>query len=528
MTSSNTVSESPSNLNISTPRLSRRDALRAAGGAGAAALLASGEQPTAAQDSTPAPAVPAIITIPDSGAELPTDEVTFRWIDSGDQKAFFFREHFFPAYQAAHPNITIQYDGLPWNEIARVVPLGVRSGNAHDVFQLPLNISEGQAVREGWIAALDDIVPNFQEWKAGFPPGAFLPGITDFDGKTYALPTATRKVTDTLFYNLEYLERAGYDLASTPLTWDEFRTAARVVTEQGQGNYFGLILEGGQTSAWETHVSNLARIGGAAAGDSDIDWRTGEYVYTSDQCLAAIELLLALRDDGSVFPGSLSLNAPQARDQMPEGVAGMILQGPVNIPQWQRVNPNFAFGVASQPIPARDAPALLTYDPGMRAPFSVYAESPHQAVAGDILHYLGTLEGQTAWGAFVGLSEPPIFPEALQALATDPLTRKALELYDQQLRLGPEPRVRNPDTEMVYLEMTTLTPDFGTTIQGIYTGQLSDPRAAMQDLQDRSEAELERAIAAAQANGAQVSRDDWVFPNWDPTRDYTEADYSAL
>jgi hypothetical protein len=25
-----------------------------------------------------------------------------------------------------------------------------------------------------------------------------------------------------------------------------------------------------------------------------------------------------------------------------------------------------------------------------------------------------------------------------------------------------------------------------------------------------------------------VSRDDWVFPNWDPTQDYTEEDYQAL
>jgi multiple sugar transport system substrate-binding protein len=65
-------------------------------------------------------------------------------------------------------------------------------------------------------------------------------------------------------------------------------------------------------------------------------------------------------------------------------------------------------------------------------------------------------------------------------------------------------------------------------VQGIFTGQLEDPKAAMLDLQDRADAELERAIKAAQDKGAQVSRDDWVFPNWDPTRDYTEADYEAL
>jgi len=65
-------------------------------------------------------------------------------------------------------------------------------------------------------------------------------------------------------------------------------------------------------------------------------------------------------------------------------------------------------------------------------------------------------------------------------------------------------------------------------VQGIYTGQLGDAKKAMQDLTDRSDKELDRAIKAAQAKGAKVSRDDYVFPNWDPTKDYTEADYAAL
>ena len=97
-------------------------------------------------------------------------------------------KEFFPKYQQAHPNITVQYDALPWNEIAKVVPLGVQSGSAHDVFQLPLNISTAQAVNEGWLMALDDIIPDFANWKQSFPTGVLLEGITSFGGKTYTLP----------------------------------------------------------------------------------------------------------------------------------------------------------------------------------------------------------------------------------------------------------------------------------------------------------------------------------------------------
>ncbi|HEU5330690.1 MAG TPA: hypothetical protein VFU78_21530, partial [Thermomicrobiales bacterium] len=73
--------------------------------------------------------------------------------------------------------------------------------------------------------------------------------------------------------------------------------------------------------------------------------------------------------------------------------------------------------------------------------------------------------------------------------------------------------------------LKNLKPDFGQVIQGLFTGQLKDTKAEMQDLQDRAGKELDRAIKAAQVKGAKVSRDDWKFANWDPAKDYTEADY---
>ncbi len=258
---------------------------------------------------------------------------------------------------------------------------------------------------------------------------------------------------------------------------------------------------------------------------SNINWKTGQFNYTTEQYLAVVDLLLGMKADNSVFPGSLSLNAPQARAQMPQGVAGMILQGPWNIPQWQREAPNFNFGVASQPVPNAGAPIPLGYGPGGSNQLWVYAKSPYKPIAADIFHYLGTLEGQTAWGTISDGADSPIFPQASRLAKLSPRAKQAEELFSQQLRLHPDPRVRNPDAAQVYLELKPLKPNFGEVIQGIYTGQLRDPKAAMKDLQDRSEQELERAIKAAQEKGAKVSRDDWKFPNWDPMKDFTDADY---
>ncbi len=93
----------------------------------------------------------------------------------------------------AHPNIPVQYQGLPITEVNKIVPLGIQNGNAPDVFQSPSNITTGQMVKEGWVRPIDDLVPNFAQWKARFPTGTFVEGVTDFGGKTYAAPYLSAK-----------------------------------------------------------------------------------------------------------------------------------------------------------------------------------------------------------------------------------------------------------------------------------------------------------------------------------------------
>lgn len=510
-------------------RISRRNVMRLLGGVGAAGLLTPCDH-AVAQSASPAAGTPvaaaAEIVIPDTGANLPAEDVTFRWIDSSEVSRGYLNA-FFPAYQEAHPNVTVDYQSLPHPELNQVIPLGIQGGSAPDIFRMPPGTPGAQAVQSGWVAPLNDVIPNFAQWQAAFPPNSFLDGINVFGGQTYSFPLLANKYYATLtLYNTEYIQAAGYDPASKPLSWDEFRDAARKITEAGRGQYYGLIIGGAQIDRWHVHVSGLAQMAGAP-GNEQIDWRTGEYLYTSEAYLAAIELLLAMSADGSIFPGSLSLNNPQARAMMPQGVAGMILSEGGVIPSWIREHPGFSFNVASQPVP-NSGDAIPLTAPNRGAFWWLYAESQYKTIAGDMFAYLGTAEGMTAGQIASGGVLPLAFPEANEAVSLDPRARDAFALYDEQMRLGPDPRVRNPETEQVFLELRPVQPDFGTVVQGIFSGQLQDTRAAMQDLQDRSDAELDRAIQAARDKGAQVSRDDWVFPNWDPTQDYTEEDYAAL
>lgn len=519
-------SRSRSLNNHATSRLNRRKALQLTSAVGSAALLG---RTAAAEDATPAESpVPATITIPDPVVQLPTEDIRFQWMDSGDSKAEFFKAYF-AKYQEAHPNISIDYQPLPGSELQKLIPIGVQNGNAPDVFQTPAGVPAAQMVAEGWIQPLDDYIPDFENWKAHFPSGVLAEGVGMFGGKVYSFPyLSNRQYTTLCLYNRAYMEQAGYDPASKPLTWDGFRDSAKKITEQGAGEYYGLIIGGKLKGRWAQTINGLAEMAGAKGGE--LNWETGEYNFTTDEYLAAIDLLLALNADGSVFPGSLQLGPKEAESRLPQGLAGMCLQGPWNIPQWIRNNPEFDFGVASQPVPNEGNPLPMGMSPGSFIPMWLYSGSKNPQIAADIFSYVSSLEGQQAFAAITQGFPPPILPEAQQAASgsLDDRVLKAYEIFDEQLRLHPSPFVRNPDVAQVALELKPITPDLGETIQGLFTGQLSDPKAAMQDLKDRMVAELERAIKAVQDKGAQVSRDDWVFPNWNPTEDYTDEDYAAL
>lgn len=547
--------------NTDLPHLSRRETLRLLAGSSAAALLAAcggGAAKTATSAPQTAPATvgsqtvtpgtsnasaaasPAAgsasasvssgaasaIVIPNSGAKLPTEKVSFRWTDFGLANRAFFPP-FFAAYQKAHPNITVTYDNVTDSDAQKIVAAGVQGGNAPDVFRGPSQITGGQMVKEGWVAPLDDVIPNFAVWKQAFPPNSFFEGVNVFGGKTYSFPHLAPKSYGTLlYYNTDYMSHAGYDPQAKPLTWDEFRAAAKKITQLGNGQYYGYLLAGGVTDRWGIFVNGLARMV-APAGAGNIDWKTGEYAYTNASYLAAIDLLLALKADGSVFPGSVSINQQDAVGRMPSGVAGMFFSEASNIPFWEKGSPDFKFDVASQPIPNSGTVVPLSVAPGGTFWWR-YAKSKYPEIIGDIFSDVGSAAGQITFQNVTGGGTRLSFPQSDAAPSVSPRARKAYALFDQQTRIGPDPSIRNADVGQVNLEMRTLTPDFGTTVQGIYIGQLGDAKKAMQDLKDRADKELDRAIKAAQAKGAKVSRDDYVFPNWDPTKDYTEADYAAL
>lgn len=506
--------------------MSRRAAL--SGVAGAAALAASGGFPAmAGAQASPTPSAagyPLIleegpIKIYDYGLELPTDAVTFRWADHQGVRVPF-HQALHAAFMKAHPNITIEYDSLG-QDLAELLAVGVQSGDAHDVLPTNAGILAPQAVKEGWIAALDEVIPDFAAWKASYPENTFLPGINVFDGKTYVLPMYASKLhRKLLFYNTQLLRDAGYDPAAQALSWDDFRDAAKKVTEQGNFGFVNAQGPGGN------FVETLAELSGAHG--AEFNWQTGEFNYMSEQYLGAIELMQAMNADGSFLPGMASMTDTDVRARMPEGLAAMYISGIWNVSIWEQTAPDFEFGVASAPAQNPEDMYPISIVPGSGEGYLIYAGSEYKEIAAALMRFVGSVEGAVALKEISKAVNPVAFPEANAIVDHSDNGRAALALNDQQLRLRPSPAVRNVDATLVDMERRPVTPNLTDIVNGIFSGQIGDPTAALQDLQDRANQELDRAIQAAQDSGAEVSRDDWLFPNWNPREDYGLDKYDEL
>lgn len=462
------------------------------------------------------------IKFPEPAVELPTEDVTYRAMMSGGIKQPYF-EAVWKAFHDAHPNITMQLDATDWKRINEVVPLGVRNNTAPDMFQKPQNVPVQVMVNEGWVAPLDDIIPDFQEWKKNYPAGAFIPGVHVFNGKTYSwtFTSSRSQYGHLLFFDSALMSKAEVDPTAERLTWDTFRSTAKKITDQGDGNSYGLFIGG--SGKLGSLTMELAQLAGLAGGE--MDFSTGEYNFTKPLLRDAIDLMLAIKDDGSMFPGYISLTQNEVDARFPQGKAGMTFSGAWDIPNWERDAPDYEYGLAMPPMPNSEEFHHTGFTEGTAAPLYAYANSKYPEITGELLRYMGSVEGQVMLIILTkGIFSSEIEEANEKARGSDLVSgkaKKAGEIMADLRVISPLPQQANPDVAEVILAQKKVQPSFDDVMQGIFSGQVSDIDKALQDLQDRMDKSLDDAIAAAQKKGADVSRDDWVFSNWDPESDYT-------
>lgn len=455
----------------------------------------------------------AVRITPRAGIAAAQDQVSVVWWDQF-LPLEALHQSIWDQYQEDHPEVTVEYTVYNPQEQGQALQLAYESEQMPDVHSLAgLGVPTQQLVDSGWFQPLS----NGEDIRQALPEGSLLEGITNFGGEVYSFPLFSfRQYTTLNWFNKELMEGAGFDPETGPTTWDEFRQAASAITEAGGGGIFGWIQGLNFPERMGIHVEELAQ---AAGSPGTIDHATGEYLYNSEPYVQAIEFLLSLQDDGSLFPASSTLDARTGRARWATGTAGMFFDGPWNIGVIQTEFEDFIDNVGVGPIPTPSSDASYIHKGPIGGVFWISSQSENPDIAADILRGFTTPE------YYVGLAkrmdQPPLDLAAVERADVHPTYQRAIEMYGERVRLAPSAIVRNPAVSLVNAGMADIRPNLGDIVQGVFSGDVTDYQAALTEYNDQMTAERDSALAAVQADGGEVSIDDWIFPKWQAGEDFT-------
>jgi ABC-type glycerol-3-phosphate transport system substrate-binding protein len=120
--------------------------------------------------------------------------------------------HILQAWKEKHPEVTLQFDEVPWDQVTQNVILAAQAGTENDVVMInDLNIPK--LARGGFLLPLDQFAGDFDDYNQNL-----LRGIASFDGNVYALPW----MTDCRH---EYYSKSAYAAAGITdpaSTWTDF------------------------------------------------------------------------------------------------------------------------------------------------------------------------------------------------------------------------------------------------------------------------------------------------------------------
>lgn len=443
-----------------------------------------------------------------------------RWWDHFQPRERFQRK-LFERFAKQQGGLPVEYTVYNPDKQGQALQLAKSSNQLPDVFTLAgVGAPSAELVKEGWFAPLELDAAA----RATLPAESLFEGLSVFDGKVYSFPVNSPKFYEVLvWYHRDLFARAGLDPDQPPTGYDEWRAAARAIRAKGGRDVFGWLLPLGFAGRIATQVETLAQAAGATAVGG-CDFRTGQYVFHSDPYLEAVEFLLAMKRDGVLFPGSGQLDARKGRARWAAGVAGMFTDGAYCIGVVKTEYPAAAdkINVAAVPTPRPGSP-VATYQPPQGGTFWLSGRSRHVAAASRLMSWFIGAEHQRDIAA--SMAAPPYLRSAIDEADVHPTYRRAIDFFDKQVFLAPDPVVRNPAAASVNAEMRDVTPGLAEIVQGTISGDIADHRKALRTLSDKTHAERARALTKVTATGATVTEADFAFPTWQPARDFGPDSY---
>ncbi|MGH3740658.1 MAG: ABC transporter substrate-binding protein [Micromonosporaceae bacterium] len=455
-------------------------------------------------------------TVPDGGKR--SDDALLWWDHFQPREKF--QKKLFDRFAQRKGGLPVEHTVFNPEKQGQALQLAKSSDQLPDVFTLAgVRTPPVELAKKGWFSPL----VLDQKSAAALPDDARYDGLTVFDDKLHSFPVNSPKEYHALvWFHRDLFAKAGLDPDAPPATYDEWRAGARAIRRQGGDGVSGWVLPLGFLERIGDQVETLAQAAGATAWQGR-DFRTGEHVYHSEPYLQALEFLLAIKRDGTLFPASNSLDARKGRARWATGAAGMFLDGCYCVGVVNTEFPTFdkdKLGVAPTPTPGREAPAI--YRPPHAGTFWIANTSKHVEQATELLSWFIGKEHQT--DIATSMASPPHLRSAVDAAKVHSTYRDAVGLFDDTVFVAPYPVVKNPAIAPAVAAALDVKPGFAEVVQGVMAGDVTDHRKALRQLSDSLNAAQEKAMAQLRKDGA-ANDEDIAFPDWTPRRDYGAASY---
>jgi ABC-type glycerol-3-phosphate transport system substrate-binding protein len=429
------------------------------------------------------------------------------------------------AFEAAHPDIKVVKTLTATTSYKETLNAAIQSGNAPDVFLIPTDPGFFlDYANQGYLYDLNQF-PDAEDFKAAFPNPAsnFVEGSNIIGGKFYSAPfSGPDKPWLQLYVNTALYKEAGLVDAdgnpTMPVTWEDFVNNSRTIKEKTGKAGLGFSMQQSWAAAWALRTCNYS--GSPLDGFLDaFDWRTGQYTYSTNPCYKQVLTdLLEMSKDGTIDDGTMSASYDDegARAKFAENGFAHLFAGEWVIPGFSQTHPDFSEFTATH-LPFINGEPQSYFGGGVGGiGLGINAESENPEAAWELFKFFHTPEAAKIWsenGQGLALQTPKPYDD----YATNDAFKYIFNSGDLT-RIYPEPALRNPN--VAALQITLLGTSTDDLFAQILTGQVTDIDAALADLDKRKSEALDLAISDAQAAGLEVSREDFVFPDWNPLESY--------
>jgi raffinose/stachyose/melibiose transport system substrate-binding protein len=386
----------------------------------------------------------------EAGGDLEADLTVWSW-RTEDQAGY---ERIFDAFEQAHPGITVEFVPHVNTEYNTILATGLTEEGGPDVMQLRAYGALQPLVQSGDVLALDDLVPELDNFEDEVLEGAR--GVED--GKIYGVPFGVQ--TSQMFYNRDIFEQHGL---SEPQTWDDF--IAVLDTLEG-ADVIPMAVTGADT--WMMPIVHEVLASTRYGGD---DFRErvlrGEAQFTDDDYVASLEVV---EDLAQYFPDDVvGVTYTDAQVLFTSGQAAMFPGGSFEVGFFSDQAPDLDMGVFRVPAPPGSPdPDALDVPSWMDGSYGVNPDSPDREAAVELVRWMGTQEfGQMFTDELRQISAlPGVTPQ-------DPTLAQIVELYKE-----------TPDTYQLLVDFRygepTGTDLFEAGMQEVLLGDTTPAQAAEQ------------------------------------------------